>query len=261
MFEALAQQRSDSTIKQAVDQADGLRRLFKAQSLRVLPVSGSWPLVELLARALAGHSRVAVIDEEGAAVLNAFQKTAPYELTDLLSGQRQFHEVAVRINDQLSLIAAQTGLQKFLHYANENSLTGTSLFAGFMNLSRPFRWLLINTLELKSAATLVRNEGEMLFVIPDTPAGIHQAYTQIKQAALNVPELQLRIAVQSDSDSQGKRAFQCLAQTTERFFQIQPQFALTLPKKWKVNAAMGQKLRIAMSSWNLAEYVQNGVRE
>jgi hypothetical protein len=240
----------------ASDQASGLRQLFNTQALGVLPVCGSSLLTELLARALASHSRVVVVDEEGTAMMKAFHKTATYELGDLLSGQREFQEVAVRVNDKLSLLAAQSGLQKFLDYAEENHLSGESLFAGFMAISRPCRWLLINALHIKSAAALVRGQGELLMVIPDTTEGIKHVYTQIKEAALEIPDMQLRIAVQSDNDAQARRVFQCLADTTERFFRVQPQFALRLPPRWKVSAAMAEKIRVAMSSWNLAEYVQ-----
>lgn len=238
------------------DQASGLRQLFNSQALSVLPVCGSSPLIELLARALASHSRVVVVDEEGTALMKAFHKTAAYELADLLSGQREFQEVAIRVNDKLSLLAAQTGLQKFLHYAEENHLSGESLFAGFMGISRPCRWLLINALHIKSAAALVRGQGDLLMVVPDTTEGMKRAYTEIKEAALDIPDMQLRVAVQSDNDEQARRVFRCLAETTERFFRVQPQFALRLPPRWKVSTAMAEKLRVAMSSWKLAEYVQ-----
>lgn len=245
-----------SATKHDTDQAAGLRRMFNAQTLGVLPVSGSWQLVELLARALASQSRVALLDEEGEPLMSAFHKSAEYELADLLSGYRQFAEVAVRVNDKLSLIAAQNGLQKFLQYARDNQLSGESLFAGFTGLARPFRWLLINTVELKSAAALVGGQGEVLLAMPDTPQGIKQAYAQIKEAVAHTPDMQLRIAVQADSDVQAKRVFERFADTTSRFLNLTPQFALALPFEWRISAALADKLRAAMSAWQVAEYVQ-----
>lgn len=244
------------SLDQSSDQASGLRQLFNAQTLGVLPVCGSSPLTELLARSLATQSRVVVLDEQGTAVMNAFQKHPEYELADLLSGYREFQEVAVRVNDRLSLLAAHTGLQKFLQYAVENHLSGESLFAGFMALSKPFRWLLVNAIELRTAAALVRGQGEVLLVLPDTPEGIKLAYAQIKEAASEIPDIQLRIAVQADNESQAQRVFRRLAETTERFVQVRPQFALRLPYEWQINASMAEKWRVAMSAWKLAEYVQ-----
>jgi MinD-like ATPase involved in chromosome partitioning or flagellar assembly len=114
---------------------------------------------------------------------------------------------------------------------------------------------LINTIKLQSAAALVGGQGDLLFVITDTAEGIKNAYAAIKQAAFDVPDMQLRIVVESDTDMQAHRAFRSLAQTTERFFRVQPRFALRLPQKWKVNATTAELVRIAMSSWNLAEYI------
>ncbi len=250
----------EHTFDRATDQASGLRQLFNTQMLGVLPVCGSWQLVELLARALAIQSRVAVLDEQDTAVMNAFHKSAEYELADLLSGYREFQEVAVRVNDRLSLLSAQTGLQKFLRYASENQLSGESLFSGFMSLSKPFRWLLINSIQLRSAAELVRGQGEVLLVIPDTPEGIKQAYSQIKEAAVDLPDMQLRIAIQSESESQAQKVFRRLAETSERFLRVRPQLALRLPFEWQVSTGMAEKWRVAMSAWKLAEYVQTEQR-
>jgi hypothetical protein len=148
-------------------------------------------------------------------------------------------------------------LQQFLQYACENSLTSESLFAGFMGLPKPFRWLLVNTAKLQSAAALVGGQGDLLYVIRDTAEGIKNAYAEIKQAALDIPDMQLRIVVESDSDIQAHRAFRSLAQTTERFFRVQPRFALRLPLKWNVSATTAELVRVAMCSWNLAEYIQS----
>lgn len=243
-------------LEATLDQASGLRRMLNTHRLGVLPMVGSPALVELLARALASQSRVAVLDEQGTQLLQAFHKTAPYELADLLSGEREFDAVAVRVNDKLSLVTAQTGLQHFLSYAQERQLSGESLFAGFLNLSKPFRWLLVQTLSLRSAVQLVGQEGEVLLAMVDTPEGIQQAYVQIKEAAQQVPDMQLRVVVQADDASQAQRVFRRLSDATQRFCRLEPQFGLALPFGWEINTTRAQHIRVAMSAWKTAEYTQ-----
>ena len=242
-------------LEDVLDQASGLRKLFNAQSLSVLPITGGWQLSDLLARTLASNARVVVLDQQGDALLRSFKKTARFELADLLSGARQFNEVAVRINDQLSVVAAEQGIDEFLSYAAQKTLSAESLFAGFMNLAQPFQWLLINTTSLSAAARLTGAHGDALMMLTDTPHSIQKTYADIKAVASQAPGLRLRLAVQAHSEAQARRAFERLAQTAGNFLGIAPQFGLALPVNFRPSAQLGSQLRLALPHWQCAEFM------
>lgn len=235
------------------DQAASLRRLFGASTLRVLPVVGSAPLAEMFARTLARDRRVVVLDHGGDELAKAFGRPVRFDLAALLWGDRQFEDVATRVNDRLAIVPARAGLDQFLGYARDNNLGSASLFAGFLQLSRPFEWLVMHTRSLSCAAELLGDTGEVVLVVEDSIEAIKQAYICIKEAAEIAPGLQLRLAVTAAGEARARGVCARVVAATERFLGLTPQFGLALPTPLRPSAQLGVRLRAALGAWELAE--------
>lgn len=237
-----------------VDQAQSLRRLFGTRALRVLPVVGCVGLAELYARALAVDRRVVVLDHAGEEVAKAFGRVTRFDLASLLWGDRQFEDVAARVNDRLSIIPARAGLDQYLEYAHQHRLQSASLFTGFLKLPDPFEWLVVHTRSLSSAAQLMRDAGEVVLVMDDSVEAVQQTYLRIKEAAAFAPDLRIRLVVRTHQEARARQVCARLCSVTRRFVGLVPQFGLALPTPLRPTAQLGARLRGELSGWHLAEY-------
>ena len=236
------------------DQAASLRQLFGAATLRVLPIVGSASLTEMCARTLAGERRVVVLDHGGDEIARAFGRPIRFDLAALLWGDRSFEDVATRVNDRLSIVSAKAGLDQYIGYAREHSLGSDSLFAGFLRLSQPFEWLVMHTRSLACAAELLRDSGEVVFVIDDADEAVKDAYARIKESVAIDPNVQLRLVVKAASEVRARNVFNRVALATERFLGFRPQYGMALRTPMRASTQLSANLRTAMTNWNLAEF-------
>lgn len=120
-----------------VDQAAGLRRLFGARSMRLLPIvaddrpTGTAAFAVSLAAALTrqGH-RPLVVDAHRQGVIFRFGLEAPQELRDLMAGRCSFAQALRCTGDGVSVLAAQIGLSGLA----DDPVAGEAVFSALASL-------------------------------------------------------------------------------------------------------------------------------
>ncbi len=241
------------------DQAAGLRQLFEPahRTMRVLPVVGSGRLAGWIAQTLADEGDVLVLDHAAPDMFTRFQRRQRGDLADLLSGELEFAEAVVRASERLALLSMRDGADVFLAHVAAGQAQIADLFGGFLALAEPPDWLLINTQSLELAAELMEANGDLVLAVHDDPGSIREAYSRIKAVAGAGHGSNLRIAAFARDELAGRRMYERLAATADRFLDLPLAFGLALPEsedRRNPGSALTARLRTAVHEWCPAEF-------
>ena len=155
----------------ASDQATGLRKMFEAPpGLAVLPLAAvrrDAGFHSLVANIAAGNARlgrrVLVIDTAARGVAHLLGLRTPYDLSDLLSGERDFHDVVVQAAEGLHVLKAQKGIPAFVEMSGDPA----ELFLAFRRQEEPFDVVIIAGHVREISAMTRRGDDLVLVTNPD----------------------------------------------------------------------------------------------
>ncbi len=174
----------------------------------------------LVTNIAAGYARlgqrVVVIDAGASAVAPALGLRTPYDLADLLSGEREFQEVAVRAADSLYVVKAHKGIPEFVEMAGDP----VELYLGFRRLEEPFDVAILAG-HVAEIAAMTRNEDDLVFVTNPDREALTATYAEIKHAHTEHAQIAFRLVVNRvDDEREGIHAFKRLADTARRFLGV-----------------------------------------
>jgi flagellar biosynthesis protein FlhG len=249
------------------DQAAGLRRLLGNIGPRVLPVAGgadgeerAGVVVELAAAATAQGYSVVVLDQTRGRVARILG-LRPH----LLSGEKQFEEVAVETGSGIRIVPATRGIAELAGQPEH----ATSFFHAFARLERPANLVIFNIEDPLSAAELMPCvDAEVLLVANASAASITGAYTHVKQMMNARGIANFRVLVGGVIDEvESRLAFEKLAATAGRFLRARLELGGMVPggeqttgRKTADRAGVGrayEHLIAGLPAWNLFESSAN----
>ena len=217
-----------------------------------------------------GH-RVIVIDAGAAAAAQSLGLRAPRDLAALLSGEREFDDVAVRAADGFYILNAQKGLPEFVVASGD----ATELFLGFRRLAEPFDVAILAG-KVGEIAALTPSQDDLIFVTHPDAEALTATYAEIKRAHAEHEQHAFRVLVNRVNDeSEGLIAFKRLAQATRKFLGVSIEYGGSVPRDSAFtladraqcsvfNAAAAGKaakqisqLVQSMQAWRLGRYAVN----
>ncbi len=254
------------------DQAAGLRRLLGNIGPRVLPVAGgadgeerAGVVVELASAATAQGYSVVVLDQTRGQVARILGLRPRYDLQHLLSGEKQFEEVAVETGSGIRIVPATRGITELAGQPEH----ATSFFHAFARLERPANLVIFNIEDPLTAAELMPCvDAEVLLVANASAASITGAYTHVKQMMNARGIANFRVLVGGVIDEvESRLAFEKLAATAGRFLRARLELGGMVPggeqargRKTADRAGVGrayEHLIAGLPAWNLFESSAN----
>jgi flagellar biosynthesis protein FlhG len=255
------------------DQAAGLRRLLGNIGPRVLPVAGgadggerAGVAVELANAATAQGYSVVVLDQTRGQVARILGLRPRYDLQHLLSGEKQFEEVAVETASGIRLLPASRGIAELAGQPEH----ATSFYHAFARLERPANLVIFNIEDPLTAAELMPCvDAEVLLVANASAASITGAYTHVKQMVHARGIANFRVLIGGVIDEvESRLAFEKLAATAGRFLRARLELGGMVPgvghaasgRKTGDRAGAGnayQHLIAGLPAWNLFESSAN----
>ena len=264
----------------ARDQAPGRRDMFEPPpGLAVVPMAaaqrgmGFHLLVTNIAACFARSGRrVIVIDACARGTAQLLGLRVPHDMASLLSGDRQFDDVAVRGVEGIYLLKAQNGIPAFVKMAGDP----TELFLGFRRLKEPFDVAILAG-HVAEICALTRRQDDVVFVTSPEAAALTATYAGIKRAHMEHSQSAFRILVNCvDDECDGIAAFRRLADTARKFLGVNIDYGGSVPRDaalvaaerahcsvFGVAAAGDAAVRISrlvqsMQVWRLGRYALNG---
>ena len=251
------------------DQAAGLRRLLGNIGPRVLPVAGGADgqeraavVVELAVAAGAQGYSVVVLDQSRGNVARMLGLRPRYELHHLLSGEKQFDEVALETVSGIRLVPAARGIAELA----SQPAHAMSFFHAFARLDRPANLVILNIEDPLTAAELMPCvDAEVLLVANASNASITGAYAHVKQMVLARGIVNYRVLICGvDDECESRRAFEKLAATAGRFLRARLNLGGLVPSSRHLGGASKngdkapaarafQQLVAGLPAWNLFE--------
>lgn len=203
------------------DQAFGLRRLFGNRDVRVLPLSGSDDgngqagfVVNLAAALTRIGRRPIVLDADRGLVAPTMGLKARFDLLHLLTGQREFHEVAMQTQEGFWVMPAARGLAALVKQGG----LGGPLFTGFGRLTEAFDTVLLCARPEMIAPLVVGQEIETTLVCGTDPRHLAATYSRIKGLRNQHGLTQFRLIYnRAASSSAAAACHERLAGTVDRF--------------------------------------------
>ena len=208
----------------AGDQAAGLREMFEPPpGLAVVPMAAArrgMGFRSIVTNIAAGYARlgqrVIIIDASTAGVAPALGLRMPHDLADLLSSEREFHDVAVKVAECLYVMKAQKGITEFIETAGDPG----ELFLGFRRLEEPFDVAILAG-QVTEIAAMTRNEDDLVFVTNADSEALTATYAEIKRACAEHEQQAFRVLINRvDDEREGINAFKRLAETARRFLGV-----------------------------------------
>ncbi|MBL8510781.1 MAG: hypothetical protein JNM52_03965 [Betaproteobacteria bacterium] len=214
------------------DQATGLREIFAESGLMVLPMTAVRPgmgyrtmVVNVAASLVKAGQRVVVVDTGPAQIAESLGVQVDYELCDLLSGEREFHEVVGRSAEGIYVLKAALGIRGFIDAAGDIS----QLFFGFRRLAQPFDVVILAG-AVAETAPMTREEDELVMVASNDSQALTATYAAIKQAHTEYGKTAFRILLNRVDDAEaGYAAHLRLADTARRFLGVHVEYAGAIP--------------------------------
>lgn len=216
------------------DQATGLREMFEPPpGLMVLPMAaarlgtGFHSLVNNIAACYARlGQRVIVIDTGAKGVAHALGLRVPHDLADLLSGTREFHDVAVPAAEGFHVLKAQKGITELAKLADDPA----ELYLGFRRLEEPFE-IAILAGHVADVAAMTRSEDDLVFVTNPESEALTATYAGIKRAHVEHDQHAFRVLINRvDNPHEGIVAFKRLADTARKFLGVSIEYGGAVPR-------------------------------
>jgi flagellar biosynthesis protein FlhG len=174
----------------------------------------------LVANIAAGYARLGqraiVIDAGARGVAHALGLRMRHDLAHLLSGEREFDDVAVQAAEDLYVLKAQKGLPEFV----DISADPAELFLAFYRLEEPFAVAILAG-HVPEIAAMTRSEDDLVLVTNPGAEALTATYAAIKHAHTEHEQSAFRVLVNRvDSEREGLVAFRRLAVTARKFLGI-----------------------------------------
>lgn len=207
------------------DQADGLRRLFAAQQVRVLPIAGGIEaneraqLAGLLALALgAAGLKVAVLDQSKGLVARALGLRPRYELMHLIEGHCRFDQAAETAAHGVRILSAARGMASLAAEPDAAS----RLHALLDGAPARHELVIVNMEDASIAASLMpEGEGEMLILAQPSQEALTRCYMRIKTLVQHAGQRRFRLLMTGVRDArQGELAARQLCEVARRFLDV-----------------------------------------
>lgn len=248
------------------DQAAGLRRIFRAPGVRVLPILAPEiaprRLLALAQAIAATGERVLVLDQGDAAPPEPVpgETTPRATLADLVAGRADFDGAATVVGERVRWLLAGGGFESL----EEEGMSTAQLWSAFGALPEPIDVVLLRATRVARLGRLVDRDGECLLVTSASDACLAAAYGQLKVAAST--KRHVRVLVDgAPHESLALRTYKRIATTAERFLGVVPRLAGWLPtesiRSGPTAAAGGRtapgaiaKLAQDLAGWRLAEF-------
>jgi len=226
------------------DQAEGLRRLFTHDFVRVITVAGGKTgigkthVVINLAVSLARRGkRVLVLDgQHGKNNLAALLGLKPrYTLTQVIRRERRLEEVMVEGPQGIGIIQAAHGLKSlaYLDGADQDWLVNS-----FGQLSKHLDAVLVDAGSVGNQSSLSMASQEIVIVVSGRHDSITEAYGLIKLLSRNFAKRHFHILVnQADTEYEARTVYHNMAQVAGRFLDVTLDFMGHIPFDEKLKQA------------------------
>ncbi|WP_456380700.1 MinD/ParA family protein [Thiolapillus sp.] len=170
------------------DQATGLRKMARPRPVKVIAITGGkggvgkTNVAVNMALALAdGGKKVMLLDADfGLANIDVQLGLSPeYDLSHLISGERNLEEIIIEGPRGIKIIPASSGISRM---ANLSQAEHAGVIRAFSELSYDVDYLLVDTAAGISdgVVSFCRASHEVIVVVCDEPASITDAYALIK---------------------------------------------------------------------------------
>lgn len=214
-----------------LDQAAGLRSIFRRPLLRVLPVmgaAGAGAIAARLAECASAFENVVLLDQTDGDALRELGVLPRAELQDWLDQRVDWTEAVVRAGRCRLMLGQQALARSRGHRAR-----AAELFGAILTLPDAAS---LAVLHFASATSdfhgIVDGESELLLVVAPGRAAVRLAYAQIKHIhaahATRTPVIRVLISGAS-SAAEGERRFDALAAAARKFLGIRLLYAGALP--------------------------------
>lgn len=229
-------------------------------------------LVTNIAAGYARHGqRVIVIDAGTAGTGTALGLRTPNDLAQMLSGECEFDDVAVRAPDGLFVLNAHKGIPEFLQMSGDPS----DLFLGFRRLEKPFDVAILAG-HVSEVAAMTRQNDDLVLVTNADSNALTSTYAEIKRAHTEHGHHAFRVLINRVHDQhEATVAFKRLAATARRFLGVGIEYGGAVSRDtafasadraqcsvFGVNtrssaAVQMSQLVKSMQAWRLGRYVLN----
>lgn len=196
-----------------------------------------------LALAREGRSVLILDADLGLANIHVMLGVQPrYTLNDLFEGTQTLEDIIVNGPEGIAIIPSASGVESMCHLSPEQRLLLTEAVE---QVADRYDYLLIDTQAGIGAEVLHFNSAasEIVCVINSEPTSLTDAYALIKVMAQNYGEKAFSIVANNvTNEAEGRRAFQRLANSVERFLHVNLKYLGFIPRDGAVNEAiLGQR--------------------
>lgn len=221
-----------------LDQAAGLRRLFRGEGLKVIAVASGCPgvgkssCVQNLAAALAEAGRqVLVVDENpDPARGQGPARPARWNLGDVVAGRARLANVLQRGGEGVALLPAPLGLRAL---SEASTARRASVGNEFAALRLPLDTVLVDTAvaQMETSDSLSLAAEDWLVVVNGSRAAITDGYALIKAIHRATAQRHFRILVNCvDQDAAARSIFDNLALVSRRYLAVSLEYFGSVPR-------------------------------
>lgn len=234
-----------------MDQATGLRRMSQPRPVKVIAITGGKGGVGKtnvsvnMAMALAADGRkVMLLDADfGLANVDVLLGLSPeYDLSHLISGERNLEEIIVEGPGEVKIIPASSGISRM---ADLTPAEHAGVIRAFSELNYDLDYLIVDTAAGISdgVVSFCRASHEVILVVCDEPASITDAYALIKvmNREHGVDHFHV-LANMARTAREGHELFNKLSVAADRFLEVRLSFLGAVPQDDRLRKAV-QKQR------------------
>ncbi len=220
------------------DQASGLRRMARPESIKAIAVTGGKGGVGKtnisvnLAVAMADlGKRVMLLDADlGLANIDVVLGLHPkYDLSHVLRGERELEEVVLTGPSGIQVIPAASGIQKMAELSEAEHV---GLIRAFSDLSGDLDVLIVDTAAgiSDTVISFSRAVQEVVIVVCDEPASITDAYALIKLLHREYGVDRFRVlANMTRTAKDGRELYNKMCRVTDRYLDVMLSFVGSIP--------------------------------
>ncbi len=220
------------------DQAAGIRKMSQTKPVRVIAVTsgkggvGKTNLAVNLGVTLARMRRqVALLDADmGLANVDILLGLSPeYNLSHVLRGEKTLSEIMLTGPAGLKIIPASSGIQ---HMSELSTVEQAGVIRAFSEIDKDLDVLIVDTAAGISASVVnfARACQEIIVVVCDEPTSLTDAYAYIKLLNRDYALSKFHIVTNMvQSAQQGRNLFAKLCKVTDRYLDVNLQFAGSIP--------------------------------